>query len=225
MKKIILMMLCILGCVGCMEKENVEKTEQNVLHTDDVIDASHEDDYVDDNNIIVGLYADKNSKRELIRDYYDSFTQFTDIGSFEVLYTNDSSIDGNSFKNLFHQYYQNYEKSPQYKIGYHIHFSLSNGEVIDKNILRPSDVASFFNYIQVYLYDDIHQNSSYYSHIEDSDYHEDTLITSIKLTASVYIDEVVSPVTLSVFIYDEDDFDQDGKYRGKCIYTINVIKS
>ena len=71
----------------------------------------------------------------------------------------------------------------------------------------------------------LHLSLTIFKFIEDSDYHENTLMTSIKLTASVYIDQVVSPVTLSAFTYDEDDFDQDGKYRGKCIYTIHVIKS
>ena len=49
-------------------------------------------------------------------------------------------------------------------------------------------------------------------------------MTSIKLTASVYVDEVISPIKLSVFTYDQDDFDDSGNYRGNSIYTINVVK-
>ena len=76
-----------------------------------------------------------------------------------------------------------------------------------------------------YLYDDYkNRYSNFYSHIEENEYNDDTLFTSIKLYANS-IDMLSSNIELTVFTYDTlDDFDADGNYRGNSKYIVNISK-
>ena len=122
---------------------------------------------------------------------------------------------------MWNTYYQNYQDIDSYKIGYHLEFETSTKK-IDKTILKPSDTESIFEYIQVYLYDDINQESVSYSHITDDKITENTILTSIKLTASTKIDEIKTPITLIVFTYDNEDFDKNNHYRGNSSYQLTI---
>ena len=94
----------------------------------------------------------------------------------------------------------------------------------EATITTPDKTFIFNPYIFIYLYDDIHQpDGAWYSHVESMT--DNTLFSSIKLTAIHNLNEITSPVTLTVFTYDtEDDFDEDGNYRGNSKYTININK-
>lgn len=110
------------------------------------------------------------------------------------------------------------------KVGFNIKYSLSNGENINQTITNPSNTITS-GYILNYLYDDYkNRNSNFYSHIEESEYNDDTLFTSIKLYANS-IDLLTSDIELTVFTYDtDDDFDELGNYRGNSKYTVNISK-
>ena len=59
-----------------------------------------------------------------------------------------------------------------------------------------------------------------YSHLEEVN--DNTLMTSIKIYAVDGIDNVQN-IILTAFTYDdEDDFDDNGNYRGSSSYTINI---
>ena len=110
------------------------------------------------------------------------------------------------------------------KVGFNIKYSLSNGENINQTITNPSNTIQN-GYILTYLYDDYkNRYSNFYSHIEENEYNDDTLFTSIKLYANS-IDMLSSNIELTVFTYDtEDDFDADGNYRGNSKYIVNISK-
>ena len=78
-------------------------------------------------------------------------------------------------------------------------------------------------YIFLYLYDDYkNRNSNFYSHIEDTEYDDTTLFTSVKVFANK-VDNLSSNIEFTVFTYDtDDDFDSEGNYRGTSKYTINI---
>lgn len=220
MHKRFLLLLVVLLVTGCsfMNKDNNSKTKK--VQEKSVPD--YVDPYVDSNPIVLGLYWNQAGTRTLMTSYDSSCTQYRDIVSFEVYYTNESTLTGNQ-KELWNQFYQTYQEIDDYKIGYFISFSVGN-EKYEKLILSPSDVESFFDYVQVYLYDDIHQESNWYSHVSEEEVTDQTLFTSIKLTASTKIDEITSPITLVAFAYDSDDFDEDGNYRGKSSYQVIINK-
>lgn len=218
-KKLLICFIVIITLTGCSlseKKENKPQKEKIYEETE----KDYVDPYLDDNPIILGLYQNNNGTRNLITSYTSPLTIYQDIASFEVYYTKEAIITG-SQKNLWNQYYQTYQDIDSYKIGYHIKFETTSG-TIEKNLLMPSDVESFFDYIQVYLYDDINQNSGWYSHITQAEVTDTTTLTSIKLTASTKIDKVTSPIILTVFTYNSDDFDENNHYRGNSSYQITI---
>ena len=66
---------------------------------------------------------------------------------------------------------------------------------IKKTILRPKDTEEFYDYLEVYLYDDYHRTGGWYSHTTDSEFNDNTLLTSIKLTAGKNVSEITSSVS------------------------------
>lgn len=216
-KKIFILIILALTLIGCTKENQSLKEVKVEKETNDYIDP-----YIDNNPIILGLYQNNNNSRKLLTNFKSPLTIYTDIISLEVYYTNEESFIGNQ-KELWTKYKNNYKDIEKYKIGYNIKFETTK-EKIDKNILSPKDVESIFNYIQIYLYDDINQEVSYYSHITESEVTDKTILSSIKLTASIYINEIISPITITAFTYDEDDFDEKNNYRGKSSYKVIINK-
>ena len=220
MKKIVLIIFVLFLSACTKEKENITVNEK--INTEEESNVL-EERYVDDNPIKLGLFLydnNYNNEEVLVDAYYTEFISGVDIGSFEVFYTDEKTINGSSFKDTWNKYYNNYTGIENYKIGYNIKFILSDGTNFNGNFLEP-DIYRFGDYFYVYLYDDIHQDDGViYSHLENTN--EDTLITSIKIYAVDGIDNVEN-IILSVFTYDsDDDFDSDGNYIGNSRYAIRI---
>lgn len=216
----ILMLILLLLLVGCENSKQIEikEDEKNEVVNENEV-------YTDDNPIELGLYLYDNSyaNKEVIRDsYYTNFISGTDLGSFEVFYSK-NGVSGTNFKDTWYKYYDNYENIDQYKIGFNIKFILDDTTNFNKTFLEP-DIYYFGDYFYIYFYDDIHQvDGTYYSHLEEMN--SDTLITSVKLYATDGIERVEN-IILTVFTYDdENDFDQNGDYRGNSRYTIRIKKN
>ena len=215
-KRIILIIVCLLLFSGCNNKKEVRVKAKKIIDKE-IVNNEDNNKYVDNNPIKLSLYVDKNK----VSEYNSPMTIYKDIVSLECYYTEDNRIIDGKFKDVFNKYYSNYQNIDEYRIGYYIKFNTTDGEV-SKYIYRPSDVESFFNYIQVYLYDDVHQESSYYSHVTNEEYNDNTLLTSIKLTASMYIDRINSDVEVSVFTYKKDDINDKGEYIGNSKYKVLI---
>lgn len=213
----VLLLVVLSGCSGLGKNQEDNSKQETVKNNEE---KDYKEPYVDDNPILLGLYLNQSGTRNLISSYDSPLTQYQDIVSFDVYFTNEEVLTGNQ-KDLWSYYYQNYQDIDTYKIGYQISFKTDNLEV-NQMILNPSDVGSFFDYIQVYLYDDIHQDGGWYDHVSQEEVTDETRFTSIKLTASTKIAEIISPITLTVFTYDSDDFDENGNYRGKSSYQVVI---
>lgn len=219
MKKIILLIIIILltGC-SSVKKDNNEISNSSIEETNDEIEQ-----YIDDNPIKVGLFLYDGTysfKNVIDSEYYTNFVSGKDIGSFEVFLTDDKTVSGNSFKDIWNKYYNSYDNISNYKVGFNIKFMLKNGENFSSNFTEP-DIYRYGKYFYVYLYDDIHvQDGKTYNHLEEMN--DDTILTSIKLYAVDAIDEVES-IILEVYTYDSmDDFDDNGNYRGNSLYVIRI---
>ena len=206
------------------DKDNNTKPLSN--NKKEIVEERKEDKYTDNNKIILGLYKNyrNGTPRKLITEFERTWSYHNDISSFEVYYTNDYELKNDTQINLFNLYKNDYENVDNYKIGYIIDFSI-NDMHINKTILSPKDTTDFFDYLEVYLYDDYHRTGGWYSHTTEEEYNENTLLTSIKLTAGKSVDAIISDIKLSAFTYDSDDFYDDGSYRGKSIYTITIKKA
>lgn len=216
-KKIILLIMIISFISGC------KKEVSNIEKEDDIVSNNEVEEYIDDNNIKLGLflYDGKYNNKHVLEDtYYTDFISGVDIGSFEVFLTADKIINGSKFKDTWNKYYNMYENIENYKVGFNIKFILKDGTSYNSNFLEP-DIYKFSEYFYVYLYDDINQeDNSFYSHLETMN--SKNILTSIKIYAVDGIDEVEN-IILSTFTYDsEDDFDIDGNYRGNSIYVIRI---
>ena len=145
----------------------------------------------------------------------------TDVGSFPL-----SAGAGQPLMDAWNGYWDAFDGAAGCKIGYRITFSLDDGTQIDATILHPDDVLPYRDYLENYLYDDVHQTpGAWYSHLEPADMHEDTVITSIKCTAGQQVDRIASPILLTAFVYNGDqDFSPDGTYIGDVWYTIELTR-
>lgn len=224
MKKLSLLILILLlsACsIENNENHEVQKENDNIETT--VTEEPQEEIYIDNNEVKLSLFLyDGNywNKNRIEDTYYTDFINGTDIGSFEVFLTDDEAVNGSSFKNTWFNYYNNYENIESHKIGFNLKFVLTDGTHYSANYFEP-DTYKFGEYFYTYLYDDVNQaDGAYYSHLEEIN--EETLLTSIKIYAVDGIDKVDSFI-LSAFTYDtEDDFDDDGNYRGNSIYVIRI---
>ena len=219
--RLIIMFFIMFLLVGCNSNNKNKVNDKDINIKDEVKkEEKIEDKYVDNNPIKLSLYVNKNK----IKDFNSPMNIYTDIVSLECYYTEDDRVIDGKFSDVFSNYYSKYTNIDNYKIGYRVKFSTSDGE-FDKYIYRPRDVESYFNYIQTYLYDDIHQSSSWYSHLEDNNYTENSRLTSIKFTASTYIDRVTSNIEVTVFTYIDSDINEKGEYMGNSKYTVIIHKS
>ena len=160
--------------------------------------------------------------RKRVTEFSSNRTAKKDIDCFEILASQQDLLPGYSFKSIWNDAWNSYENAQETKIGLVVSLTLKNGEKITKQILHPDDSQSFFEYLEVYLYDDIHQ-TGWYSHLEDKDMKTETIITSVKLTSGTRIAEV-GDIVLTAFLYSgEDCFDAEGNYIGQVSDTI-VIK-
>lgn len=223
LKRKIVLLLTILLITGCNTKPLQQK--ENKTKSNKIVEEE-KNNYIDNNPIKLGMYLYTNSStnRKLISEYYTNWILNVDLLSLEVYYTTDNEIPGTNQKQLWNNYYNNYQNIDNYRIGYKIEF-IAEDQQISKIILSPQDTEEIYDYMQIYLYDDINQTSNWYDHIDKNEYTENTLLTSIKLTGSTKTDKITSDITLIVFTYDDDDFDENNEYRGISKYTTIIKRS
>lgn len=182
---------------------------------------------IDNNPITLGLYTQSNSGKTLTKNFSSNWSKDEIIGMFYTVYTNKATISGNSFTSVWTTYYNEYSNIEKYKIGYNIKYTLKNGDIIDKQILKPDDVPSLFVNLQVYLYDDVTpMPGRRYYHMTQPEVTDKTIYTSIKIVAYKETVNVVSPIELTAFTYDGiEDFDKiTGKYTGKSLYKTTITR-
>lgn len=205
-----------------IENDNNDIQQETITNDDIKVETG---EYIDNNPIKLGLYKyyGKNKERELIKEYSTNWQYHKDISSFEVYYTTNDYITGENQINTFDIYKNNYNNIDNYRIGYIINF-LTTSKEINQTILSPKDTNNFFEYLEIYLYDDYHRTGGWYSHTTEEEFNENTLLTSIKLTAGKFINEINSDITVTAFTYDNDDFSKEGQYKGISKYSI-IIKN
>ena len=225
MKKIVCLLIIILitGCGINKEKEKVIdiKDEDVVIENDEPKEV-----YIDNNEIKIAFYEGNGDIYKKINTFNSTYGEFKEIGIFSMLLSEDEEVTGNNRKSLYQELSSKYSNFSNYKIGYSLKFNTIDSE-INENILKPYEYNSypFGKYIYVWLYDDIN-TTGWHSHVEPDEYNDNTILSSIKLMWAPDANLITSPVELSVFTYDEDDFDEKNHYRGnsKNSVIINMNK-
>ena len=218
--KFLNIVLCMFLLTGCFsKKESILENKEETVEKEEVT----EDVYEDANTIKIGLYD--NVGRKFIR--YNSYNKImksdVDLDTYQVVFSGEEELKYNGNR-------QDFIKSLWDNIGYDftlgivLEYDTENEGHIKHVIYKPDNTLEYQRYFGVYLYDAIsHRNDKWYSHITKEEFNDNSYITSFKLTPGKQINEVTSPLKISVFTYDsEDDFDLNGNYRGNSIYTILV---
>lgn len=213
MKRYLSIIFMLFLLVGCSNNEVKEINTKNKIISPKI---------EDENEIICALYKSEGEKRVLAKEINEEWIVNKDITVLTMIPTIEEILPKENIKEEFYKYYNSYKNSSNYKIGYQISFEIDNERNFSQTILKPEDTASFYDYVQVYLYDDINNaGKSFYSHVETME--DNTLLTSIKLTGSTYINNITSPIELIVFTYkDEKDFNKNNKYIGKSMYKVII---
>ena len=177
---------------------------------------------------VVSFYTPKGkaySPRVLMGDTYTaSWKKGKDIGSFEVIASDEAQLDGDFFGDIFGKAWKKFPDADACKIGYTLRYTLDDGTEIKYTMLSPKYIEHT-EFIEVWLYDDYHRKPhQFYSHLKNSQMKSSTLITSIKLTAGKQISRVTD-IWLTAFICASmDDFDADRNYIGDTSCTIHILK-
>lgn len=245
MKKI-MYIVCLAAavlCCGCAKPEvpeNEESTTKKQMESQTESMSSTEKEtetetqtvaYVGNENpvkMINFYYKDKTKGARVLVDGYEGpFTKGKDIAEYELYATNEEKISIDYFRDVWYSYWDLYPGAEAFKLGYEITFTVEDGKVIKEKIMSPKDTESFFDYIEVYLYDDTNQpKGQWYSHVLESQMNEKTRLTTIKLTAGKDIEKVGDEISVTVFIYkdDKDFHPETGEYIGGCKKTIKYIR-
>lgn len=232
MKKYLLLLICVFIISGCslfkksddtITNDNDSKVKQSV----DIVEEDKEEkpSYVDDNTIKIGLYERNGSTLKLLTEFNSKIQIKKDIKTFQAFPSSDAEINhsGKRYADYYYEKWNEVNPDRKYKVGFNLSYTLNDGTEISQNIFGPSTTQTNYDYIEVYLYDAYkHRNDSFYSHIEENEYNDETLITSIKLTAGSKFFDISSKIKLTVFTYDEDDFDENNNYRGNSKYEVTI---
>lgn len=210
MKKILLLFSISFILIGCSNNDEV-----NVIVNDNNNIEPIKEEKIEEEKIDIGMYLYTGSGRDLIDNYETDFILNQDLVSIEVYNTTISSLSNAKQKDLWYQYYDQF-KSLNPKIAYHIKFSTTDSGIIDKTIYSPSDTEDIYDYMQIYLYDDINQeDNTFYIHISEDEFNDNTILSSIKLTGSTKTDNINSDIELGAFMYTDintDYYDTNNKY-------------
>jgi hypothetical protein len=226
MKKVLIILISsilLFGTCSCASKKvNKKNEEPNKIETVKKDNTKKEDkSYTDNNPIKIGLYLNINGTTTLVDHFDSTWKLYKDITVLSAFFTQDKTLPSNSIAGTFDTYKNKYTNIDNYRIGYHVKFTVTSGEVVEKTILNINDSIMPNEYLQFYLYDDLlHRNDNWYLHVTAEQWNTSTMLTSFKVTCSTYYYQITSPIAITVFTYDgKEDFDEKGNYRGISSYT------
>lgn len=175
----------------------------------------------------LSFFLDDLSKNfQRLQSYTSDWIPGKDIGCFGVL---PEGIEGErSYAGFWNRALEQYPQLSGYRLGYRLDFSVTQAGQTTPCTIRiftPKDTVGDFNrYLEIYLYDDVHQiPGQFYSHLLESQYNSETLITSIKLTAADSVFSL-SPITLSVFLYETSGGSGGGVTTEYALTTLPITK-
>ena len=162
----------------------------------------------------VGLYDElgEAGTYTLMESLVSTWNAGEDIVVFDLIPSNHTTISGSaSYKEIRAHRAAVLGEEGTVKPYVILEYTLSDGSTVSREIRSyaeaEEEVAA--GYIEVYLYDDVHQpDGTWYSHLTEYTTNNDTVISSVKLTAGAKIDSV-SEVSLTACL--------DGRLGSKCV--------
>lgn len=198
--------------------------EETIVEEEPTIEEI-EPQYVDENTVKLGIYVDNGYNLELVtQDYYCDWSPENVMGLFYAVPTQEETLPNTDFDTMWKDYINEYPNAQDCRIGYSLEFTLNDGTQMYYKILNPDDAYYTFPKVMSFLYDDVNlvPGKAYY-HITQDVMYDYTICSSIKLVGDVDTYTIASDIKLTAFCFDsEDDFDENGHYRGNSSYTITI---
>ncbi len=208
-----------------MDKNNNENIE--IENTEiEIEETIEEPKYKDENQVPISLYIEQGNELVKIREYSCDWSPENVLNLFYAIPSTEESISAYNFDSMWKEKIAAYPNGDKCRIGYQVSFKYEDGETYTYNLKCPDDTYFTFPKVMTYLYDDVNlvPGKPYY-HITQDVMYDYTIASSIKLVGDVDSDKIEGPITLTAFCFDsEDDFDEEGNYRGNSKYTITITQ-
>lgn len=166
------------------------------------------------------------------------WTVYDELETFAAICSTEESFPFQSETEVQNMTWNSVNTETPYKIGYELSFDV-DGEHKVITILQPGDIENnpdLYNgdypegsdysdipgYMGVWVYDDLHQDGGFYTHITQEEVTDETLLTSIKFRPTPQSDQI-SNFVLRGFSYSSDkEFDAEGHYTGNYAATVTI---
>ena len=204
--------------------ENVEIYTQEEENKETI--GEKEPEYKDENNVPISLYIEQGDQLVKISEYSCDWSPENVLNLFYAIPSTEESISSYNFDSMWKEKIAAYPNGDKCRIGYQVSFKYEDGNTYTYNLKCPDDTYFTFPKVMTYLYDDVNlvPGKPYY-HITQDVMYDYTIASSIKLVGDVDSDKIEGPITLTAFCFDsEDDFDEEGNYRGNSKYTITITR-
>lgn len=237
-KKIIpvLLILIIIAVVSIAVVLNKQKNNENNDETvaientevqiEEEIEEEKEPEYKDENTVPISLYIEQGDSLVKITEYSCDWSAENVFNLFYAIPSKEDTIPNYNFDSMWKEKISAYDNGDKCRIGYQVSFKYEDGQTYTYNLKCPDDTYFTFPKVMTYLYDDVNlvPGKPYY-HITQDVMYDYTIASSIKLVGDVDSNKIDGPITLTAFCFDsEDDFDEDGNYRGNSKYSITITQ-
>ena len=218
------------------KNENKIETENSETKIEEIVEepVKEEPKYIDENTVPISLYIEQGNNLVKITEYSCDWSPENVLNLFYAVPSTEETISSYNFDTMWKEKIAEYPNGDKCRIGYEVSFDFKETndegeEVINKytyTLRCPDDTYYTFPKVMTYLYDDVNlvPGKAYY-HITQDVMYDYTIASSIKLVGDVDSYKIEGPITLKAFCFDtEDDFDEEGHYRGNSSYTITINK-
>lgn len=203
------MVLC--SCSAILTPATGDQTTANDTAVTTTVSTTVADTTVEDTTeplvtlpCLVGLYDDleNNGTYTRLYDWNEPWVKGRDIAVFDVIPSFESVLSGDDYKTLWNAEAKKLSSDSLPKPYFLLEYTLSDGteRSVDIYSWKEADAVTKEGYIEIYLYDDIHQEDGvWYYHLTENTTDENSVISSIKITAGDSISEV-KHIRLTAFI-------------------------
>jgi hypothetical protein len=208
------------------EKKNIDENIEIENTEIEIEETIEEPKYKDENQVPISLYIEQGDQLVKISEYSCDWSPENVLNLFYAIPSTEESISAYNFDSMWKEKIAAYPNGDKCRIGYQVSFKYEDGETYTYNLKCPDDTYFTFPKVMTYLYDDVNlvPGKPYY-HITQDVMYDYTIASSIKLVGDVDSDKIEGPITLTAFCFDsEDDFDEEGNYRGNSKYTITITQ-
>lgn len=208
------------------EKKNIDENIEIENTEIEIEETIEEPKYKDENQVPISLYIEQGDQLVKISEYSCDWSPENVLNLFYAIPSTEESISSYNFDSMWKEKIAAYPNGDKCRIGYQVSFKYEDGNTYTYNLKCPDDTYFTFPKVMTYLYDDVNlvPGKPYY-HITQDVMYDYTIASSIKLVGDVDSDKIEGPITLTAFCFDsEDDFDEEGNYRGNSKYTITITR-